>query len=215
MKCQMHLIEYTTYGTVIKALRSTWGRWWEHAACKGLVFIKCLKKVIFFTPRIAQDIFWRLQKQDHLVEDTLEQLQCVECKRFDFHWSLCVGLNSTIKWLFKFDVVIFYLYKHVELIWTQPEPSIVKRDDVRYNSKQVTVGLVLVFIHPVPVRDTSPRALQRNEREFGLWWRIFITSFFKHCSPFFLQVSCWPFCWGYMSLLQLWGKPYYFHVNQV
>ncbi|XP_066029111.1 methionine--tRNA ligase, cytoplasmic-like [Pocillopora verrucosa] len=31
---------------------------------------------------IAQDIFWRLQKQDHLVEDTLEQLQCVECKRF-------------------------------------------------------------------------------------------------------------------------------------
>ncbi|PFX24554.1 Methionine--tRNA ligase, cytoplasmic [Stylophora pistillata] len=31
---------------------------------------------------IAQDIFWRLHKQDHLVEDTLEQLQCVECKRF-------------------------------------------------------------------------------------------------------------------------------------
>ncbi|KAL9967670.1 hypothetical protein ACROYT_G025951 [Oculina patagonica] len=31
---------------------------------------------------IAQDIFWRLHKQDHLVEDTLEQLQCVDCKRF-------------------------------------------------------------------------------------------------------------------------------------
>lgn len=31
---------------------------------------------------IAQDIFWRLHKQEHLVEDTLEQLQCVECKRF-------------------------------------------------------------------------------------------------------------------------------------
>ena len=46
--------------------------------------------------------------------------------------------------------------------------SIVKRDDVRYNRKQVTVALVLVFIHPVPVRDTSPRALQRNEREFGI-----------------------------------------------
>ena len=44
----------------------------------------------------------------------------------------------------------------------------VKRDDVRYNTKQVTVALVLVFIHPVPVRDTSSRALQRNEREFGL-----------------------------------------------
>ena len=39
---------------------------------------------------------------------------------------------------------------------------------VRYNTKQVTVALVLVFIHPVPVRDTSSRALQRNEREFGL-----------------------------------------------
>ncbi|KAM7431444.1 hypothetical protein ABFA07_018006 [Porites harrisoni] len=31
---------------------------------------------------IAQDIFWRLHKRDHLVEDTLEQLQCEECKRF-------------------------------------------------------------------------------------------------------------------------------------
>ncbi|XP_029187944.2 methionine--tRNA ligase, cytoplasmic-like isoform X2 [Acropora millepora] len=31
---------------------------------------------------IAQDIFWRLYKQDHLVEDTLEQLQCGDCKRF-------------------------------------------------------------------------------------------------------------------------------------
>ncbi|KAJ7385494.1 hypothetical protein OS493_015064 [Desmophyllum pertusum] len=31
---------------------------------------------------IAQDIFWRLHKRDHLVEDTLEQLQCTECKRF-------------------------------------------------------------------------------------------------------------------------------------
>ncbi|XP_068671527.1 methionine--tRNA ligase, cytoplasmic-like isoform X2 [Montipora foliosa] len=31
---------------------------------------------------IAQEIFWRLHNQDHLVEDTLEQLQCGECKRF-------------------------------------------------------------------------------------------------------------------------------------
>jgi len=31
---------------------------------------------------ISQDIFWRLYKEGHLVEDTLEQLQCVDCKRF-------------------------------------------------------------------------------------------------------------------------------------
>lgn len=31
---------------------------------------------------IAQDIFWRLHKNDFLVEDTVEQLRCENCKRF-------------------------------------------------------------------------------------------------------------------------------------
>lgn len=31
---------------------------------------------------IAQDIFWRLHKHDFLVEDTVEQLRCEQCKRF-------------------------------------------------------------------------------------------------------------------------------------
>lgn len=31
---------------------------------------------------IAQDIFWRLHKHDFLVEDTVEQLRCENCKRF-------------------------------------------------------------------------------------------------------------------------------------
>ncbi|XP_048579966.1 methionine--tRNA ligase, cytoplasmic isoform X2 [Nematostella vectensis] len=32
--------------------------------------------------KIAQDIFWKLHQQNHLVEDTVEQLQCTGCQRF-------------------------------------------------------------------------------------------------------------------------------------
>lgn len=45
--------------------------------------------------RIAQDIFWRLHKLDHLVEDTLEQLQCVDCKRY-VQFSLSPYLENNI-----------------------------------------------------------------------------------------------------------------------
>lgn len=32
--------------------------------------------------KIAQDIFWKIHKNGYFLEDTVDQLQCVECKRF-------------------------------------------------------------------------------------------------------------------------------------
>ena len=34
-----------------------------------------------FSRRIAQDIFWKIDKNNFLLQDTLEQLQCVKCER--------------------------------------------------------------------------------------------------------------------------------------
>jgi len=35
--------------------------------------------------RITQDIFWKVHKNGFILEDTVDQLQCQDCKRYNIN----------------------------------------------------------------------------------------------------------------------------------